>query len=998
MIKRILIALLFLGSMNLYAQVNISGELKKWHKVTLDFKGPQASEKDEYNPFLNYRLDVTFSHKKSGKSYRVPGFFAADGNAANSSAESGNIWRVNFAPDEKGKWKYKVDFRKGEEVAVNDDLDAGESAGFMDGKKGKFNIEESDKSGKDFRARGRLNYVWGHYLQFAETGEYFLKAGADAPENLLAYEDFDGNFANDGHKDNLVKSYEPHLNDWKEGDPVWKDRKGKGLIGAVNYLASEEMNAMSFLTMNIIGDDRNVFPYLDYDDYYRMDVSRLAQWEIVFSHAQEKGLFLHFKTQEAENQKLLDDGDLGPERKLYYRELIARFAHHLALNWNMGEENGTWGPNVKGQSKEQRQAMIRYFYENDPYQHHRVIHNGQWYDDLFGERSKLTGASLQTHKPDFSRVHAMTLDLYFTSEKAGKPWAIACDEPGDHRMAVVPDKINPNHDNARQNALWGHFLAGGWGVEWYFGYKYEHSDLSLQDWRSRENMWDQSRHALQFFENYQVPFWKMRPRDELSDANNWILASPDNADDFYAVVQKQEDRQCLVNLPEGNHEYGWFNPHTGRGLNGLLHTGTVEGGEEVRFDVPDKRDWILLIGPEGKLEAMNKNIKPEEIELFSFYDFRISEKPEYAPGYMDKGNKVLAIDAAKYRDEFAAGETIFTGPSGTYDVIITTMTEVDGESTYRLIVDGKKIGEFQNPETEEDYKQVRHRWKNVQIDHGDELLVAYNSHSNGKIPEGNAYAYSRGRWRSLAFVDPGAEYQPLIDLDYIDALPERDVSYFTFDFDPELAEKVYEEKDGLLVVEAEHFAQQSYDDVRKWYVMNKEQTPDIQPDHDKNHYEGASGNAYLEILPDTRKNHSEELIQQVNFTEDPGRIAVLYYPVWINNPGRYYVWARTCPTGSEDNGLHVGIDGKWPVSGYRMQWVSHDDDWHWDSKQRTPLVHTGENYRIFLDIEEPGLHTIMFSMREDGFEMDRWLISKDKNVLEHGYKGIGPEESEFKKE
>jgi hypothetical protein len=92
--------------------------------------------------------------------------------------------------------------------------------------------------------------------------------------------------------------------------------------------------------MNIGGDDQNVFPYVRYDDYAHLDVSRLDQWEIVFAHAQKLGLFLHFKTQEAENQGLLDRGEVGPQRKLYYRELIARFGHHLALNWNMGEEVG----------------------------------------------------------------------------------------------------------------------------------------------------------------------------------------------------------------------------------------------------------------------------------------------------------------------------------------------------------------------------------------------------------------------------------------------------------------------------------------------------------------------------------------------------------------------------------------------------------------------------------------------------------------------------------
>ena len=103
------------------------------------------------------------------------------------------------------------------------------------------------------------------------------------------------------------------------------------------------MNVFSFLTLNIDGDDRNVFPYLTYDERYRMDVSRLDQWEIVFEHADRLGMYLHFKMSETENEMLLDNGDTGVQRKLYYRELIARFGHHLALNWNLGEENGALG-------------------------------------------------------------------------------------------------------------------------------------------------------------------------------------------------------------------------------------------------------------------------------------------------------------------------------------------------------------------------------------------------------------------------------------------------------------------------------------------------------------------------------------------------------------------------------------------------------------------------------------------------------------------------------
>ena len=49
----------------------ITGELKKWHKITFTFDGPETSETDKLNPFMNYRFDVTFIHKESGKTLKV---------------------------------------------------------------------------------------------------------------------------------------------------------------------------------------------------------------------------------------------------------------------------------------------------------------------------------------------------------------------------------------------------------------------------------------------------------------------------------------------------------------------------------------------------------------------------------------------------------------------------------------------------------------------------------------------------------------------------------------------------------------------------------------------------------------------------------------------------------------------------------------------------------------------------------------------------------------
>ena len=575
------------------SKVEITGELKNWHKITLTFDGPETDELHTYNPFLNYRLNVVF--RKGSKKYLVPGYFAADGIAAETSATTGNRWRVHFCPDETGTWEYEVSFLKGANVAVSDANPSVQSAGYMDGMQGEIIVTASDKQGRDFRGKGRLQFVDKTYLQFADNKEYFLKAGVDAPENLLAYEDFDGNFKTDGHNDHFIKKWEAHIPDWRSGDPTWQDSKGKGLIGALNYLADKGLNAFSFLTLNIAGDDRNVFPYVSYDNYERMDVSKLAQWEILFEHADQLGLFLHFKTSEAENQGLLDNGDLGPQRKLYYRELIARFGHHLALNWNIGEENGKWMKEdiTPWQNTTQRLACAQYFFDHDPYRHHIVIHNGQQFYDLLGPESKYTGLSIQTNREDFANVHGAVLRWRNLARAAKKNWANAVDEPGDHRYSLVPDNINMQHDNARQNALWGALMAGAWGIEWYFGYENEHSDLTCEDWRSRDKMWDQCRHALSFFIEHDIPYWDMEPMDDLTENDDYILAKED---DQWVIYQKMGQKE-VTKFPELSGEYSikWYSPVKGEWVGDEKTIHTTDG---LQIDLPPSdadQDWVIWV-------------------------------------------------------------------------------------------------------------------------------------------------------------------------------------------------------------------------------------------------------------------------------------------------------------------------------------------------------------------------------------------------------------------
>lgn len=1223
----------------------MAGEMQQWHKLTLTVDGPQADEGGDPNPFLDFRMQVTFRHEKTGLTYEIPGYFAADGDAANTSATSGNKWRAHLSPDHAGKWTYRVSFRKGAAVAISDDQNAGTAVAAVDGLEGSFEIAKTDKVGRDFRAHGRLKYVGKHHLQFAGTGAYFLKAGADAPENFLAYKDFDGDFKTDGHKDELVKTWAPHVRDWQAGDPTWQEGKGKGIIGAINYLASQGLNSFSFLTLNIEGDDRNAFPYTTYDERERIDCSRMDQWEIVFAHGTNLGMYLHFKTQEAENVNLLDDGHLGPQRKLYYRELIARFSHHLALNWNLGEEVGL-GHEV---STKKKQDWAAYFGTHDPYRHHIVIHNGNRHYDLLGDASTLTGFSLQTNRADFRNVHGSTLDYLRRSVQAGKPWVVACDEPGDASHSLVTDAENPTHDNARKNALWGNLMAGGAGVEWYFGYKHPHSDLTCQDYRVRENMWEQSRIALEFFAKHEIPFWNMRnANDLLSNQDSFCLCVPGEI--YLAFLKASKPTLLDLSAEQGVFEILWFNPRVG----GPLKQGSVAavqaGGQAMLGDPPtdgsenSNQDWLAIVRPgdaeknyppgvsagqdttlmlprgsdhvtvelhgtlsddrkasgelksswtqvggegdakfddasaaktkvvlhgvgnyvlklsasdgthqtrstvqirvepfqakvtralkavddvywEGTAIHRNQHLKVEgkrRVSLLKFSipdlpptvldaqlrlkvngdagggqlrvflgshadwsskkmtkkqapefgrqvamqnvnlgnsdmvtlpvqsalngdgtftlmltldeggddvwfgstrsedgptllvtfedpdgqfsqfgmatesiaqnsnvlnaisDFKVTESDGFAPGYKDQARRAMAINAAVHRNRYAAAETKFKGTAGTYDLVLTTLTETDGESSYRVLVAGKKLGEVKNPEAKHDYEAKTHRFKSIGLKQGDTIRVEFNSHSNGKIPEGDGFAFSRGRWRSVTLLEPGAPMENQTPASSSTSVP------FETSYNVANAKKIHKQRNGIVVVEAENFDAVDHQDHRRWYLTTLEHTPNVKPDPDPNHAEGASGGAYLEILPDTRVTHSDPLVQGVSFSNQPGQCSVLYYPVVIDEPGRYYVWVRMCCTGSEDNGLHVGIDGAWPASGARLQFTGKHGQWQWDSRQRTDQVHTGVLGQIWLDIEEPGLHTIMFSMREDGFEFDKFMLTRDKAPMDSKSGEMGP--------
>jgi hypothetical protein len=565
----------------------VAGEQKRWHPITITFEGPCTSEGSAPNPFLDYRLQVTFEHPSSGTTVTVPGFYAADGNAAETSATSGNRWRVHFLPRQTGDWSFTASFREGSGVATSLDPSAGTATSF-DGANGSFTVAETDKTGRDHRGKGVLTYVGSRYLEF-DNGERFLKGGADSPENLLAYSDFDGTYNNSGT--DYVRGYTPHEQDWTSGDPSWQNGEGKGLIGALNYLASEAMNAFSFLTMNVNGDGDDVWPWTSPTNRLRYDVSKLAQWDIVFSHSDRLGLFKHFKTQETENDDLLDGGSLGPERKLYYRELIARFGYHHALNWNLGEENTN--------SDSERAAFVDYFTALDPYDHPIVVHTypnqkDGVYGDLVGD-ADFNGPSLQLGGMSDSEANGDVTEWLRKSDEAGRPWNVSIDEPGNATSGLQPDS-DDNYDSARE-VMWAAFLGGADGLEWYFGYQYPDDDLNADDWRSRDRFWDYHRYALEYMRR--LPLASMASaNDRLGGESGYAFS--DGSDVFVAYL-KDGGTGATLDLPSGSFTVRWFDPRNGGALQA---SSDVSGGGGTSLGAPPNntnQDWIVEVTRGGPL-------------------------------------------------------------------------------------------------------------------------------------------------------------------------------------------------------------------------------------------------------------------------------------------------------------------------------------------------------------------------------------------------------------
>ena len=166
-----------------------------------------------------------------------------------------------------------------------------------------------------------------------------------------------------------------------------------------------------------------------------------------------------------------------------------------------------------------------------------------------------------------------------------------------------------------------------------------------------------------------------------------------------------------------------------------------------------------------------------------------------------------------------------------------------------------------------------------------------------------------------------------------------------------------QEAGGLLSIEVEHYYGNTAQGSHSWNFV----TP-------ANH----SGDGAMEATPNDATNHD------TGYTTDSPRMD---FQVNFAHTGIHYVWVRGLAGTSGDDSVHIGLDGQAVPTSDRID--GFDQSWGWSQSTRDNAVAT-------IDIPSTGNHTLNVWMREDGFVMDKLVLTTHDQYLPTG---VGPVES-----
>jgi lysophospholipase L1-like esterase len=169
---------------------------------------------------------------------------------------------------------------------------------------------------------------------------------------------------------------------------------------------------------------------------------------------------------------------------------------------------------------------------------------------------------------------------------------------------------------------------------------------------------------------------------------------------------------------------------------------------------------------------------------------------------------------------------------------------------------------------------------------------------------------------------------------------------------------VVSEENGLVSIEAEHYFNNISQGGHTWI--------EVYPT-------GYSGTAAMEASPNVVTNNNTGYI-----ANSPR----LDFKVGFIRSGTYYIWVRGIGATGEDDSLHIGLNGNEVVTSDRI--TGFGTNWTWSNE-------TMDGPAASIEIPSDGVHMINVWMREDGFIIDKVVLSIDPNCSV--CTGIEPAES-----
>jgi hypothetical protein len=159
---------------------------------------------------------------------------------------------------------------------------------------------------------------------------------------------------------------------------------------------------------------------------------------------------------------------------------------------------------------------------------------------------------------------------------------------------------------------------------------------------------------------------------------------------------------------------------------------------------------------------------------------------------------------------------------------------------------------------------------------------------------------------------------------------------------------------GMIVIEAEHFKANVKAGPIAWVLVTKPAK--------------FSGTGAMQATP------NDNVIIETDSLKDSPR---LDYEVDFPKAGTWVVWVRGYAESMEDNSCHVGLDGKEVESASRMAEFEPTEEWAWCNTTKDGEVAT-------LKIAAPGKRILNVWMREDGFVIDKILLTQDTKYTPTG--------------